>query len=116
MNVSGPVLRPGNLGRAQFVALLRKLVGAWNSGKSDAIYLPDEAFEAFMRHFEQRIGEATFRTPRTTITAFIGLLAVLEQNPGTEWQVLLQQKQNVLDQYFEEKPIPVRIELVSLSL
>ena len=46
-----------------------------------------------MRHCEQRIGEATFRTPRTTITAFIGLLAVLEQNPGVAWQTLLQQTQ-----------------------
>jgi hypothetical protein len=46
-----------------------------------------------MQHCEQRIGEATFRTPRTTITAFIGLLAVLEQNPGAAWQALLQQTQ-----------------------
>jgi hypothetical protein len=30
-----------------------------------------------------------FRTPRTTITAFVNLLAVLEQNPGTSWQSLL---------------------------
>ena len=30
-----------------------------------------------------------FRTPRTTITAFINLLAVLEQNPGAAWQDLL---------------------------
>jgi hypothetical protein len=44
-----------------------------------------------MQHCEQRIGEATFRTPRTTITAFLGLLAVLEQNPGAAWQALLQQ-------------------------
>lgn len=48
---------------------------------------------AFMQHSEQRMGVATFRTPRTTITAFIGLLAVLEQNPGAAWQTLLQQTQ-----------------------
>jgi hypothetical protein len=46
-----------------------------------------------MQHCEQRIGEATFRTPRTTITAFLGLLAVLEQNPGAAWQTLLHQTQ-----------------------
>jgi hypothetical protein len=44
-----------------------------------------------MQHCEQRIGEATFRTPRTTITAFIGLLAVLEQNPTADWRDLLTQ-------------------------
>jgi hypothetical protein len=48
---------------------------------------------AFMQHCEQRIGKATLRTPRTTITAFIGLLAVLEQNPGAAWQTLLHQTQ-----------------------
>ena len=91
VDMSGPVLRLSNLGREQFVALLRKLDGAWNSGKPNASHLPDETFAAFMRHCEQRIGEATFRTPRTTITAFIGLLAVLEQNTGAQWQELLLQ-------------------------
>jgi hypothetical protein len=35
------------------------------------------------------LGEAYFRTPRTTITAFINLLAILEQNPGADWRALL---------------------------
>ena len=30
-----------------------------------------------------------FRTPRTTITSFIDLLAILEQNVGVNWQELL---------------------------
>ena len=38
-----------------------------------------------MAHCHKRMGDAYFRTPRTTITAFIGLLAVLEQNPHTQW-------------------------------
>jgi hypothetical protein len=42
-----------------------------------------------MAHSEKRLGEAYFRTPRTTITAFLGLLAVLEQHPGTDWRPLL---------------------------
>jgi hypothetical protein len=44
-----------------------------------------------MAHCEQRIGEASFRTPRTTIKAFIGLLAVMEQNDTADWRVLLDQ-------------------------
>ena len=114
VDMSGPVLWIGNLGREQFVALLRKLVGAWNSGKPDTIQLPDEAFFAFMHHCEQRIGEATFRTPRTTITAFIGLLAVLEQNPGVEWQHLLNQTTISLDKTVGD--LTMSDELVSLSL
>ncbi len=42
-----------------------------------------------MEHCSKRIGDTYFRTPRTTITAFINLLAVLEQNAGTTWQELL---------------------------
>lgn len=48
---------------------------------------------AFMQTYEHRMGVATFRTPCTTITAFISLLAVLEQNPWAAWQALLQQTQ-----------------------
>lgn len=111
---SGPVLRLGNLGREQFVALLGKLDAVYKSGKPDATPFPAEAFAAFMHHCEHRIGEATFRTPRSTITAFIGLLAVLEQNPGVEWQKLLKQTKIVLDMPVDD--IPVSDELVSLSL
>lgn len=93
VDMSGPVLRLGNLGREQFVALLCKLEAAYRSGRPDSTALPNEAFEAFMRHCEQRIGEAAFRTPRTTITAFMGLLAVLEQNKTADWRVLLKRTQ-----------------------
>jgi P-loop Domain of unknown function (DUF2791) len=67
-----------------------------------------------MQYCECRIGEATFRTPRTTITAFIGLLAVLEQNPNVEWQQLLNQTKIVLD--IPTDDVSVSDELVSLSL
>ena len=51
--------------------------------------LPDAAIPIFMDHCSKRLGEAYFRTPRTTITAFINLLAVLEQNPGADWRELI---------------------------
>lgn len=58
-------------------------------GEQSRYLLPDEALPAFMAHCNQRLGDAYFRTPRTTITAFINLLAVLEQNPGANWRGLL---------------------------
>ena len=96
------------------MALLGKLDAAYSSGKPDSAPLPDDALAAFMRHCEQRIGEATFRTPRTTITAFIGLLAVLEQNPEAGWKSLLHQTQIVLDKTVDTSSICD--ELVSLTL
>ena len=114
VDMSGPVLRLGNLGREQFVALLCKLEAAYRSGRPDSTALPNEAFEAFMRHCEQRIGEAAFRTPRTTITAFIGLLAVLEQNTGVEWQKLLKQTKIEFDVRTDRSALSD--DLVSLTL
>ena len=49
----------------------------------------DQAIKAFMAHCYGHIGEAYFRTPRTTVTAFVNLIAVLEQNPTARWESVL---------------------------
>jgi len=72
-----------------FYVLLQKLRHVYAAGVSERYLLPDEALPLFMAHCNQRMGEAYFRTPRTTITAFISLLAVLEQNPDADWRTLL---------------------------
>jgi hypothetical protein len=43
-----------------------------------------------MAHCSSRIGEAYFRTPRNTVTAFVNMVAVLQQNPGIEWTDLIE--------------------------
>ena len=53
------------------------------------VNLANVALTAFMTHCNGRIGEAYFRTPRNTIKAFVQFLAVLEQNPGTDWRTLI---------------------------
>lgn len=116
VDMSGPVLRLGNLGRDQFIALLAKLDLAYGSGMPDRVQLPSEAFPAFMRHCEQRIGEATFRTPRTTITAFIGLLAVLEQNQTADWRVLLSQTELQSPRSAADTDPDISDELTTLTL
>jgi hypothetical protein len=59
------------------------------SGDPDAYLLPDDALVAFMQHCSDKVGDAYFRTPRTTIKAFCDLLAVLDQNPGVNWHDIL---------------------------
>lgn len=86
---SGPVLRLENLSQEDFYVLLTKLRHVHAYGDPERYLLPDEALTAFMDHCAQRIGEAYFRTPRTTIKKFLDLLAVLEQNPGADWRTLL---------------------------
>ena len=50
-----------------------------------------------MDHCARRIGDSFFRTPRTTITSFVNLLAVLEQNPEADWKDLLGEVSLVAD-------------------
>jgi hypothetical protein len=60
--------------------------------------VPDEGLRAFMGHCSKRIGESYFRTPRTTITAFLDFLSVLEQNQHADWRQLLGGIQVVKDE------------------
>ena len=86
VDMSGPVLRLNSLTPEDMFVLLsniRRVVF------DDPAALPDTALEAFMQHCANRIGEAYFRTPRNTVTAFINMIAVLEQNPGTDWHDLI---------------------------
>ena len=91
VDFSGPVVRLSALTAEDFYLLLGKIRHVYASGDSGRHLLPDPAIASFMEHCAGRIGDSFFRTPRTTITAFINLLAVLEQNPGADWKQLLGQ-------------------------
>jgi len=97
VDYSHPVMRLSALTQEDFLVLLDKLRFVYAGGDPVKITLPDEGLTAFMEHCHQRIGEAYFRTPRTTITAFVNLMSVLDQNPGARWQDLLGQVQVVRD-------------------
>ena len=86
VDLSGPVVRLSSLTPEDMFVLLsnvRRVVFG------DDRTFPDDALTAFMTHCSKRIGNAYFQTPRTTVTAFVNLLSVLEQNPGTDWRSLI---------------------------
>lgn len=89
VDLSGPVLKLANLTPEDFYILLVNIRRVFAFGNRDFFLIPDEGLGAFMDHCLKRIGEAYFRTPRTTITAFVNLLCVLEQNPTANWKDLL---------------------------
>ena len=89
VDFSGPVLRLSSLTVEDFYLLLGKIRHVYAGGDANRYLLPDPAIASFMEHCASRIGDSFFRTPRTTITSFINLLAILEQNPGTEWTSLI---------------------------
>jgi hypothetical protein len=87
---SGPVLRLAALSPEDFQILLEKLRYVYAAGDAEKYLLPDEAIPAFMQHCSRRLGDSYFRTPRTTITSFIDLLTVLDQNPQVQWTSLIE--------------------------
>ena len=91
VDFTGPVLRLQSLTPEELRVLLAKLRDVFALGDPDKELVPLEALEAFMVHCNERIGEAYFRTPRTSIKAFVQLLSVLDQNPGTDWRGLIGQ-------------------------
>lgn len=86
---SGPVIRLASLTPEELYVLLSRLLAIYGPDETGSPLLPDEAITAFMRHSSERIGSDYFRTPRTTIRAFVQLLAVLQQNPGTTWTEII---------------------------
>jgi len=89
VDLSGPVIRLGSLTPEDLFVLLRRIRRVFANDEHDGPDLPDEALEAFLDHCERRIGDAYFKTPRETIRAFVQLASVLEQNPGTQWNDLI---------------------------
>jgi hypothetical protein len=84
-----PVLKLSSLTPEDFLVLLGKIQLAFVYGDESRAFIPEDGQKAFMNHCFQRIGEAYFRTPRTTITSWVNLLSVLEQNSSCDWQQIL---------------------------
>lgn len=91
VDLSGPVIRLQGLSPEDLLVLLHKLRHVFACGDPAHYLVPDEVFPAFMAHCNKKVGEAYFRTPRNTIKAFLDLLAILEQNPGSDWRSLVGQ-------------------------
>ncbi|WP_226622134.1 ATP-binding protein [Brucella anthropi] len=87
---TGPVIRLPSLTQEEMYHLLERLRDVFASGLSENYLVPDEALAAFMDHCANTIGDAYFRTPRNTIKAFVDLLAIIEQNPDTQWSDLIE--------------------------
>ena len=86
VDLSGPVIRLANLTPEDMFILLSNIRRVM---QSDDESLPDEALTAFMSHCSERIGDAYFRTPRNTVTAFVNMLSILAQNSDVNWRSLI---------------------------
>jgi len=89
VDLSGPIISLANLTPEDCFVLLHNIRRVFSRGAEEEKYLPEEGIVAYLESCHRRMGAAYFQTPRETIKDFIGLLNVLEQNPGTEWKSLV---------------------------
>jgi hypothetical protein len=89
VDYKGPVLRLANLSPEDLFVLLQNIRNVQASGIEESYLVPDEGIEAFMEHCSQKIGEAHFRTPRSSVKAFVNMLTAIEQNPQVSWSDLV---------------------------
>lgn len=102
VDLSGPIIKLQSLTPEDLLVLLSNIRMVFAAGEPSRFLVPDEALTAFMDHCNRRIGEAYFRTPRTTVKAFVQMLAVLDQNPGAKWHELLGDVQITADDHAQD--------------
>lgn len=86
---SGPVIHLENLSPEDMFVLLHNIRNVYASGDSTKYLISDEGITGFMTYCARTLGSEFFMTPRDIIKKFVGFLAVIEQNPQTSWQELL---------------------------
>ncbi|HEX5222917.1 MAG TPA: ATP-binding protein [Verrucomicrobiae bacterium] len=83
---SGPVVRLQNLTPEDLFVLLRNIRHVHAAGDANKYIVPDDALVAVLQRANETLGAEYFKTPRDVVRSFVGLLNVLEQNPGRKWQ------------------------------
>jgi hypothetical protein len=88
-DLSGPVIRLQNLSPEDLFVLLHNIRNVFALGDPARYPIDEEGLHAFMAHCANTLGAEFFLTPREAVKAFVGLLSVIEQNPGVDWRTLL---------------------------
>lgn len=86
VDYSGPVIRLQNLSPEDLFVLLQNIRNVHAMGDASKHIVPDDALVAVLKRASEVLGADFFKTPRDVVRSFVGLLNVLEQNPGRTWQ------------------------------
>ena len=89
VDLSGPVIRLQALSPEDLFVLLRNIAMVHASGEESDRIVSDEGIAALLHKANQTLGADFFRTPRDVIRSFVGLLNLLDQNPGKTWNDIL---------------------------
>jgi len=91
VDLSGPVLVLKSLTPEDLFVLLMRIREVFARGDASKHLMPDEGLAAFIDYSRRRLGEDFFRSPRDTVTRFVGLLHLLEADPSMDWRSALGQ-------------------------
>ena len=89
VDLSGPVIRLQPLTPEDLFVLLKNVALVHAGGDPAKVIAGDEAITAALHRANETLGAEFFRTPRDVVRSFVGLLNLLDQNPGKTWQDLL---------------------------
>ena len=86
---SGPVIRLQNLLPEDLFVLLQNIRNVFALSDPSKYLIDDEGMKTFMSHCNKTLGSDFFLTPRKAVMAYVGLLSVIQQNPGADVKSLL---------------------------
>jgi hypothetical protein len=89
IDMAGPVIRLQSLTQEELFVLLEKIALVQAGGNVSKMLIDEGGIQQFMEHSLKRLGASAFRTPRDSVKEFLGLLQVMEQNPGVTLDGLL---------------------------
>ena len=86
---SNPVIELENLSKEDTYVLLHNIRNVFAFEDQAKYLIPDKGIEGFLAHCQNTLGADFYQTPRDIIRSYIRMLSILEQNPGTSWEILL---------------------------
>ncbi len=86
---SGPVLRLANLSPEDLFVLLHNIRVVFALGDPARFLVDDNGIKQFMSHCASTLGAEFYLTPRDAVKGFVQLLSIIEQNPGSTGQTVL---------------------------
>lgn len=89
VDLSGPVVRLKSLTPEDLYVLLHRIRDVFAGGDPTKHLIPEEGLRAYVDYSRRTLGDDYFRTPRDTVTRFVGLMNVLESDPGHDWRLAL---------------------------
>lgn len=88
-DLAGPVVKLDNLKPEDLFVLLHRIRDVFAAGDPSKHLVPDDGLKAYINYCAKTLGDAYFRTPRETVTRFVGLMSMLEQDSSRDWKELL---------------------------